>query len=104
MGRASTLVGKSIKTAAPARLPSWFVPETQWRMTRARGIPVPAGMYLRPHGPGIPDHITTTEYGWVLDEWDRYLLWEAYIDSQRKYPRPVGLWVNKAGKAISPGW
>jgi hypothetical protein len=91
-------------TATPPVLPRWFEPYTYWRMTRARGIPVPAGLYTRPRGPGIPRNITVKEFGWVLDEWDRYLLWEAWIDSGRKGSRPYGLWRNPAGKPISPAW
>lgn len=99
--KVSTAHGLTLASATPAKLPPAFVPYTQWRMLRARGIPVPKGTYLRPKS---PKNITVKEYGWWLDEWDRYLLWEAYIDSGKKGPRPVGLWVNSAGKAVSPGW
>jgi hypothetical protein len=54
--------------------------------------------------PPAPKHITVTEYGWVLDEWDRYLLWEAWLDSGRKGARPVGLWLGPSGKSVSPPW
>lgn len=97
----STPIGTLLPTGTPTILPLWFVPYTQWRMLRARQIPVPPGKFLRPKQ---PKNITVKDYGWVLDEWDRYLLWEAWIDSGRKGPRPIGLWVNAAGKAISPGW
>lgn len=96
----SKLLPPSLRTATPAQLPAWFEPYTYWRMLRARGIKVPTGKFLRPK---YPKNITH-ELQWMLDEWDRYLLWEAWIDHGRPGARPIGLWLNAAGKPVSPGW
>ena len=87
-------------TATPVKLPPWFEPYTRWRMVGLRYRAARTTFKRPPY----PKHITVKEFGWVLDEWDRYLLWEAWLDSGRKGARPVGLWLNSAGKAISPPW
>lgn len=98
--QATTTTGTPIVTATPTKLPPWFEPYTRWRMV---GLRFPGAQRTFPRPP-FPKHITVTESGWVLDEWDRYLLWEAWIDSGRKGIRPVGLWLSPTGRAVSPGW
>lgn len=96
----------SVKTyakisATPAKLPVWFEPYTQWRFV---GLPYPAAKKTFPR-PKFPQHITTKEQGWVLDEWDRFALWDTWLLSGRKYARPIGLWVSPTtGKPVSPTW
>lgn len=85
--------------ATPAKLPPWFVPYTRWRMI---GLRYPATLKKYPRPP-FPAHITK-EVQWVLDEWHRYLEWEAWILSGRHGPRPADLWKNATGQPISPGW
>lgn len=87
-------------SATPPKLPVWFEPYTRWRFV---GLPYPAARTTFKRPP-FPKHITTKEYGWVLDEWDRFALWDAWILSNRKGARPVGLWLNSSGKPISPQW
>jgi hypothetical protein len=92
--------GGPLRTATPAKLPPWFEPYTRWRMI---GLRFAGAKRMFPRPPK-PRHITVSEYGWVLDEWDRYLLWEAWLDSGRKGARPVGLWLSPTAKPVSPGW
>ena len=89
-------------TATPAKLPAWFEPYTRWRFV---GLPreFPGSLVKYPRPP-FPHRITLKEYGWVLDEWDRFALWSAWLDSGRKGPRPAGLWLGKVGQPVSPGW
>jgi hypothetical protein len=87
-------------TATPKKLPPWFVPYTRWRFV---GLPYPQARRKFPR-PRYPKNITVKEFGWVLDEWDRFSLWMAWLDSGRKGARPVGLWLSPAGKPVSPKW
>lgn len=75
----------------PSPLPAWFWP---WTMHRF-------GLGSRPP---YPKHITTREYQWVLDEWERARIWMLWVKAGRPAPRPPSLWRNKDGKAISPPW
>jgi hypothetical protein len=100
MAQATTVNGAAITTSTPAKLPKWFEPYTRWRMVGLRF----AGARRTFPRPPFPKHITVTELGWVLDEWDRYLMWEAWIDSGRRGARPAGLWLSPTGRPISPGW
>jgi hypothetical protein len=77
--------------AAPKVLPAWFVPWTWHRF----------GLGPRP---AFPTHITTHEYKWVLDEWQRFITWEAWVVAGRPGQRPDILWRNASGRAISPTW
>jgi hypothetical protein len=91
-----------VTTATPATLPVWFEPYTRWRFIGLpREFPGSLAKYPRP---AFPHRITLVPYGWVLDEWDRFALWSAWIDAGRSGPRPAGLWTNAAGKAVSPTW
>src|SRR5581483_7390909 len=97
----ATYAGKRVRTATPAKLPAWFEPYTYWRFVGLpREFPGSLTKYPRPASP----RRITKEVGWVLDEWDRFALWSAWLDSGRKGPRPAGLWTNAAGKAVSPMW
>jgi hypothetical protein len=87
-------------SATPKKLPAWFEPYTQWRFV---GLPYPAARKTFPR-PKFPRHITTKEYGWVLDEWDRFPLWDTWLLSGKKGKRPIGLWLSPNGKPVSPGW
>jgi hypothetical protein len=80
--------------AAPKNLPKWFWP---WTLARF-------GLGLRPHGPGIPTHITTKELQWVLDEWAKYIIWENWVKMGKRGERPAILWRNADGRAVSPAW
>jgi hypothetical protein len=73
-------------TATPTKLPAWFEPYTRWRfLGLPRGFP---GSLLKYPRPPFPHRITLVPYGWVLDEWDRFALWSAWLDSGRSGPRP----------------
>jgi hypothetical protein len=87
-------------SATPRKLPTWFEPYTYWRFV---GLVYPSAKKSFPR-PRFPQHITTKEQGWCLDEWDRFSLWDAWLVSNRKGPRPVGLWISPTGKPVSPGW
>lgn len=91
-----------MRTATPARLPAWFEPYTRWRFI---GLPkeFPGSLEKYPR-PASPHRITLVPYGWVIDEWDRFALWSAWLDSGRTGPRPAGLWIGKDGQPVSPGW
>lgn len=91
-----------MRTATPAQLPAWFEPYTQWRFV---GLPrtFPGSLQRYPR-PAFPHRITVRETGWVLDEWDRFSLWSAWLDSGRSGSRPAGLWFGKRGQPVSPGW
>ena len=76
---------------SPSPLPKWFWPWTLHRF----------GLGARPP---FPAHITTREYKWVLDEWERYRVWDLWIKAGRPAPRPEILWRNGRGSAVSPTW
>jgi hypothetical protein len=89
-------------TATPSSLPKWFEPYTYWRFV---GLPreFPGSLAKFPRPP-FPKHITS-EVQWVLDEWDRFALWSAWIDGGRRGVRPAGLWISpRTGKPVSPSW
>ncbi len=76
---AAKLAGR--RSRVPVAKPPWFLP---WSLHRFVGPP----RYRRPR---FPEHITTREYGWVLDEWARYSQWRQRIAAHVKRPA-LGLW------------
>lgn len=89
-------------TATPEQLPAWFEPYTLWRFV---GLPREfTGSLIQYPRPAYPKRITLPTYGWVLDEWDRFALWSAWLDSHRTGPRPAGLWLGAKGQPVAPPW
>lgn len=86
-------------SSTPKKLPPWFEPYTQWRF-----VGLPYGRLDKFPRPPFPRRITK-KVQWVLDEWDRFALWDTWIFSGRKGPRPAGLWLSPTThKPVSPGW
>jgi hypothetical protein len=80
-------------------MPKWFWPYTLWRFV---GLRSPALVKKYPRPP-FPTHITS-EYRWLLDEWDRVRVALAWIAAGRPLPRPAILWRNDDGVAVTPGY